>query len=83
MKSFKAGAAGEPSFPSDFEIYDSVTLQVTDFNSNHNKYYALELHTAKVGKKETYRVRRTRDLQAYPFLSLTKFDRNCSLPLFL
>ncbi len=57
VKSYKAGAAGEPSFPSDFEIYDSVTLQVTDFKSNHNKYYALELHTAKVGKKETFRVR--------------------------
>ncbi len=58
MKSYKAGAAGEPSFPADFEIYDSVTLQVTDFKSNHNKYYALELHVGKVGKKDTYRVRK-------------------------
>jgi poly [ADP-ribose] polymerase len=70
VKSFKAGAAGEPSFPSDFEIYDSVTLQVTDFQSNHNKYYALELHTAKVGKKETYRLYthygRTDDLHTNP-----------------
>lgn len=65
VKSYKAGAAGEPSFPNDFEIYDSVTLQVTDFQSNHNKYYALELHVAKVGKKETYRVRRTRERRMY------------------
>ena len=58
MKSYKAGAAGEPLFPTDFEIYDSVTLQVTDFKSNHNKYYALELHVAKVGKRDTFRVGR-------------------------
>ena len=45
-KAWKLGQAGEPPFPSSFEIVQKAVLQVTDIKSNHNKYYAIELHKA-------------------------------------
>ena len=56
VKSWKNGEKGEPSFPSDFEIVNKAVLQVTDIKSNHNKYYAIELHSGKVegAKKNGY-----------------------------
>ena len=52
-KVWKAGQSGEPEFPGDFDVVQRAVLQVTDIKSNHNKYYALELHAAKaVAKKK-------------------------------
>ena len=47
-----------------------AVLQVTDIKSNHNKYYAIEMHSATHGGKTTYRVfthyGRTDDLETNP-----------------
>lgn len=45
-KAFKFGAADEPAFSDDFSVLTKAVLQVTDIKSNHNKYYAIELHEA-------------------------------------
>ena len=47
---WKSGQSGEPPFPGDFDVVQRAVLQVTDIKSNHNKYYALELHAAKPAK---------------------------------
>src|SRR4029453_13404707 len=71
VKAWKHGDKQAPAFPDDFEIVKKVVLQVTDIKTNHNKYYALELHEAK-GKngKPTYRLYthygRTDDLEHIP-----------------
>ena len=44
-KVYKSGQPGQPTFPADFEVVRKAVLQATDIRSNHNKYYALELHT--------------------------------------
>jgi len=66
LKVWKVGAAGEPSFPANFEVAKKAVLQVTDIKTNRNKYYAIELHSA--GNK--YRVfthyGRTDDLDTNP-----------------
>lgn len=66
VKAWKVGAAGEPDFPSDYEILQRAVLQVTDIKTNHNKYYGIELHQAG----ERYRVYthygRTDDLENNP-----------------
>lgn len=43
-KAWRMGAPGEPAYPDDFEIAQKAVLQWTDIASNHNKYYAIELH---------------------------------------
>jgi poly [ADP-ribose] polymerase len=43
-KAWRLGAPGEPAYPEDFEIAQRAVLQWTDIASNHNKYYAIELH---------------------------------------
>ena len=47
VKAWKVGAAGEPSFPEDYEVAKRAVLQVTDIKTNHNKYYGIELHSAQ------------------------------------
>ena len=70
IKAWKHGDAGAPSFPEDFEIVVKAVLQVTDIKSNHNKYYAIELHSAQHKGQTTYRVfthyGRTDDLETNP-----------------
>src|SRR5947209_119510 len=46
VKAWKHGDSQAPAFPDDFEIVKKAVLQVTDIKSNHNKYYAIELHRA-------------------------------------
>jgi poly [ADP-ribose] polymerase len=59
-----------PPFPEEYEIRNKAVLQVTDIRSNHNKYYALELHTAAVNGRAVYRLfthyGRTDDLETNP-----------------
>jgi hypothetical protein len=49
VKAWKVDDPSAPKFPKDFEIVKKVVLQVTDIKTNHNKYYALELHQGKGG----------------------------------
>jgi poly [ADP-ribose] polymerase len=70
IKAWTVGEAGEPSFPDNFDIVKKAVLQVTDLKNNNNKYYAIELHTAKQKGKDCYRVYthygRTDDLETNP-----------------
>ncbi len=67
VKAWREGAPGEPKFPSDFEVTKKAVLQVTDIKTNRNKYYAIELHTAKGGKYRVYtHYGRTDDLETNP-----------------
>ena len=70
VKSWTSGEVGEPVFPDDFEIVKKAVLQVTDIKTNHNKYYALELHEAEDEGKTRFRVfthyGRTDDLETNP-----------------
>ena len=67
---WKVGEAGAPKFASDYEIVRRAVLQATDIKSNHNKYYALELHAAPGRAQSPYRLYthygRTDDLQTNP-----------------
>jgi poly [ADP-ribose] polymerase len=69
-KAYKFGAADEPGFPDDFEVLTKAVLQVTDIKSNHNKYYAIELHEGSTAAGPRYRVfthyGRTDDLETNP-----------------
>jgi hypothetical protein len=66
IKVWKEGTSGEPKFPDDFEVAKKAVLQVTDIKTNRNKYYAVELHTAK-GKYRVYtHYGRTDDLDTNP-----------------
>jgi poly [ADP-ribose] polymerase 2/3/4 len=47
---------GAPPFPDDFEVRKMAVLQLTDIKSNHNKYYAIELHTGTLKGKAVCRV---------------------------
>src|SRR5690242_4531054 len=70
VKAWKHGDADAPSFPEDFEIVKKAVLQVTDIKSNHNKYYAIELHRAEDHGRQFFRVYthygRTDDLETNP-----------------
>src|SRR5262249_48532595 len=70
VKAWKVGESGSPKFPDDFEIVKKAVLQVTDIKSNHNKYYAIELHKAQQKGKTCFRVYthygRTDDLETNP-----------------
>jgi poly [ADP-ribose] polymerase len=70
VKAWKHGETGAPSFPEEFEIVKKAVLQVTDIKTNHNKYYAIELHTAKAKGKVCFRIfthyGRTDDLEINP-----------------
>ena len=69
VKAWKVGEAGAPSFPDDFKLVRNAVLQVTDIKSNHNKYYAIEIHAANP-ESGGYRVfthyGRTDDLERNP-----------------
>lgn len=68
VKAWRVGDAGMPKFPDDFDIVKKAVLQKTDFGENNNKYYGIELHKDKAGKK--FRVYthygRTDDLEKNP-----------------
>lgn len=70
VKSWKFGDAGAPAFPDDFEIARKAVLQVTDIKTNHNKYYAIEVHQGTLKGKPVFRVfthyGRTDDLEKNP-----------------
>ncbi len=70
VKAWKDGQAGAPYFPDDFDIVKKAVLQVTDIKSNHNKYYAIELHQSQEKGRTYYRVfthyGRTDDLETNP-----------------
>ena len=61
-KSWTCGQAGEPEFPSDYEILKKAVLQTTDLKANSNKYYAIELHRAGVSYRVFTHYGRTDDL---------------------
>src|SRR5262249_7304333 len=56
--------------PEEFEIVLKAVLQVTDIKTNHNKYYAIELHRAEAKGSGCFRVfthyGRTDDLETNP-----------------
>jgi poly [ADP-ribose] polymerase len=70
VKAWKHGEAGQPAFPDEFEITRKAVLQVTDLKTNHNKYYAIELHTATAASGQCFRIfthyGRTDDLDTNP-----------------
>src|SRR5258708_1313835 len=70
VKSWKNGESGEPAFAEDFDIAQKAVLQVTDIKTNHNKYYAIELHGGKGKGDYGFRVfthyGRTDDLETNP-----------------
>ncbi len=70
IKAWKYGDPSAPFFPDDFEIVKKAVLQVTDIKSNHNKYYAIELHKGTHNGADCYRVfthyGRTDDLNSNP-----------------
>lgn len=63
---WREGAAGEPKFPDNFEVVKKAVLQVTDIKSNKNKYYAVELHSAKNKFRVYTHYGRTDDLDTNP-----------------
>lgn len=66
VKVWREGAAGEPKFPNDFEVIKKAVLQVTDIKTNRNKYYAVELHSAKNKYRVYTHYGRTDDLDTNP-----------------
>jgi poly [ADP-ribose] polymerase len=70
VKAWRFGDSDQPAFPEEFEIVKKAVLQVTDIKTNHNKYYALELHSGNHQGQLTFRVfthyGRTDDLETNP-----------------
>lgn len=66
VQAWKEGTAGEPKFPEDFDINKKAVLQVTDIKTNRNKYYAIELHSAKKKFRVYTHYGRTDDLESNP-----------------
>jgi hypothetical protein len=66
IKVWREGEAGEPSFPSDFNVVKKAVLQVTDIKDNNNKYYAIELHSGKNKFRIYTHYGRTDDLETNP-----------------
>lgn len=65
-KVWREGTSGEPKFPADFEVAKKAVLQVTDIKNNNNKYYAVELHSAKNKFRVYTHYGRTDDLDTNP-----------------
>jgi poly [ADP-ribose] polymerase len=69
-RAWKLDEEGAPPFPDEFEIRKKAVLQLTDIRSNHNKYYAIELHAGTLRGSAVWRVfthyGRTDDLEANP-----------------
>lgn len=70
IKAWKFGDPTAPAFPDKFDIVQKAVLQVTDIKTNHNKYYAIELHRATHNGVDCFRVfthyGRTDDLETNP-----------------
>jgi predicted DNA-binding WGR domain protein len=70
VKAWKLDDPKIPSYPDDFEVVNKAVLQVTDIKSNHNKYYAVEVHSAELKGTAVFRVfthyGRTDDLDTNP-----------------
>jgi predicted DNA-binding WGR domain protein len=70
VKAWKVGDPKSPRFPDEFEVVNKAVLQITDIKSNHNKYYAVEVHSAVSQGKPVFRVfthyGRTDDLENDP-----------------
>ncbi|CAB4197009.1 poly [ADP-ribose] polymerase [uncultured Caudovirales phage] len=77
MKCWKENEFGEPKFPSTFEIVKKAVLQVTDIKTNRNKYYAVELHSAKSKFRVYTHYGRTDDLDSNPDAGIRE-SRYCS-----
>ena len=65
-KVWREGAPGEPKFPDKFDVIRKAVLQVTDIETNRNKYYAVELHAAKNKYRVYTHYGRTDDLDTNP-----------------
>ncbi len=65
-KAWKEGAFGEPNFPNKFDVVKKAVLQVTDINTNRNKYYAVELHSTTSAFRVYTHYGRTDDLDSNP-----------------
>src|SRR5271157_5777558 len=63
---WREGSSGEPKFPDNFDVVKKATLQVTDIVTNRNKYYAVELHSAKNKFRVFTHYGRTDDLDSNP-----------------
>lgn len=63
---WKEGAPGEPKFSDSFDVVKKAVLQVTDIKTNRNKYYAIELHSAKNKFRVYTHYGRTDDLDSNP-----------------
>lgn len=77
MQVWKEGSAGEPKFPDNFEVIKKAVLQVTDIKTNRNKYYAVELHSAKDKYRVFTHYGRTDDLETNPNAGVRE-SRYCS-----
>jgi len=66
VKSWKLHDPKAPPFPEDFEVVDKAVLQLTDIESNHNKYYAIEIHSGGASFRVFTHYGRTDDLENDP-----------------
>lgn len=66
VKAWREDDSGQPTFPTDFEVVKKAVLQVTDIKTNRNKYYAVELHSAKGTFRVYTHYGRTDDLETNP-----------------
>lgn len=81
VKVWREGSSGEPKFPDNFDVNMKAILQVTDIVTNRNKYYALELHSAKGNKYRVYtHYGRTDDLDSNPNAGIRECRYISSLP---
>eukprot|EP00029_Vermamoeba_vermiformis_P008738 TRINITY_DN4171_c0_g1_i1.p1 TRINITY_DN4171_c0_g1~~TRINITY_DN4171_c0_g1_i1.p1 ORF type:complete len:2196 (-),score=786.80 TRINITY_DN4171_c0_g1_i1:32-6574(-) len=55
-KVWRTDDKNQPAFPVEYDLIYYDTLQWTDVQSNHNKYYCLEYHIGKIDGKEKYRL---------------------------
>lgn len=74
---WRTGTPGEPKFSDSFEVIKKAVLQVTDIATNRNKYYAVELHSAKTKFRVFTHYGRTDDLDSNPNAGV-KETRYCS-----
>lgn len=74
---FREGVTGEPKFPDKFDVVKKAVLQVTDIETNRNKYYAIELHAAGTKYRVFTHYGRTDDLDSNPDAGI----RECRYPV--
>lgn len=63
---YREGDSDAPKFPEKFEVAKKAVLQLTDIKDNKNKYYAIELHSAKSNFRVYTHYGRTDDLESNP-----------------